>query len=140
MRDGWMDECRFESNCPLVGSGTIGGAPSVGVFLRDSSPCLLEFRKKPPHNAGMCLPNNRSEIAYMVERWLRTSLSRVGPGFEAHAFNSFFYYYYYYYLINQKDFAYLDTKNLLIKKSYYFNFCVSLYILNNTKEYNKCTY
>ena len=37
--------CRFESNCPLVGPGTIDGMPSVGVFLRDPSPYLREFRK-----------------------------------------------------------------------------------------------
>ena len=34
-RNGWMDGCRYESNCPLMGPGTIGGLPSVGVFLRD---------------------------------------------------------------------------------------------------------
>ena len=37
----------FESNCPLVGPGTIGGVLSVGVFLRDPSPYLGEFRRKP---------------------------------------------------------------------------------------------
>ena len=37
----------FESNCPLVGPKTIGGMPSVGVFLRDPSPYLRVFRKKP---------------------------------------------------------------------------------------------
>ena len=35
--------CRFESNCPLVGPGTIGGIPSVGVFLRDPIPYLRKF-------------------------------------------------------------------------------------------------
>ena len=40
---GWLVGCRFESNCPLVGPGTIGGVPSVGVFLRDPSPYLCEF-------------------------------------------------------------------------------------------------
>ena len=25
-----MDGCRYKSNCPLVGPGTIGGLPSVG--------------------------------------------------------------------------------------------------------------
>ena len=29
-----MDGCKYESNCPLMGPGTIGGLPSVGVFLR----------------------------------------------------------------------------------------------------------
>ena len=42
-----MDGCRYESNCPLVGPGTIGGVPSVGVFLRYPSPYLREFRRKP---------------------------------------------------------------------------------------------
>ena len=32
-----MDGCNYESNCPLVGPGTIGGVPSVGAFLRDPS-------------------------------------------------------------------------------------------------------
>ena len=32
--------CRFQTNCPLVGPGPIGGVPSVGVFLRDPSPYL----------------------------------------------------------------------------------------------------
>ena len=45
--DGWMDGCRFESNCPLVGPGTIGRLPSVEVFLRDLSPYLREFQRKP---------------------------------------------------------------------------------------------
>ena len=42
-----MDGCRYESNCPLMGPGTIGGLPSVGVFLRDPSPYLREFWRKP---------------------------------------------------------------------------------------------
>ena len=46
----WMDGCRYESNCPLVGPGSIGGLPSVGVFLRDPSPYLAEFRRKPRKN------------------------------------------------------------------------------------------
>ena len=40
---GWL-VVRFESNCPLVRPGTIGGVPSVGVFLRDPSPYLREFQ------------------------------------------------------------------------------------------------
>ena len=44
-----MDGCRYKSNCPLVGPGTIGGMPSVGVFLKDPSPYLREFRRKPPN-------------------------------------------------------------------------------------------
>ena len=42
-----MVGCRVKANCPLVGLGPVGGAPSVGVFLRDSSPYLREFRRKP---------------------------------------------------------------------------------------------
>ena len=42
----WLVGCRFESNFPLVGHGTIGGVPSVGVFLRDPSPYLCEFQGK----------------------------------------------------------------------------------------------
>ena len=39
VRGGSLVGCRFESNCPLLGPGTIGGVPSVGggVFLRDPS-------------------------------------------------------------------------------------------------------
>ena len=43
----WDDGCRYESNCPLVGPGTVDGLPSVGVFLKDPSPYLREFRRKP---------------------------------------------------------------------------------------------
>ena len=43
----WLVDCRCKANCPFVGPGPIGGVPSVGVFLRDPSPHLLEFRKKP---------------------------------------------------------------------------------------------
>ena len=43
---GWMDRCKFESNCPLVGPGTIGGMPSVGVILKDVNPYLHEFWRK----------------------------------------------------------------------------------------------
>ena len=44
---GLLVGCMFESNCPLVGPGTIGGIPSVRVFLRDPSPYLREFWRKP---------------------------------------------------------------------------------------------
>ena len=30
----WLVGCTFESNCLLVGPGTVGGMPSVGFFLR----------------------------------------------------------------------------------------------------------
>ena len=30
------DGCRYESNCPLVGPGTIGGMPSVGGLSKGS--------------------------------------------------------------------------------------------------------
>ena len=29
---GWLVGCRFESICPLVGPGTIGGVPCGGLF------------------------------------------------------------------------------------------------------------
>ena len=38
--------CMFESNCPHVERSTIDGMPSVGVFLRDTSPYLHKFRRK----------------------------------------------------------------------------------------------
>ena len=43
----WLVGCRLKANCPLVGPGPIGGVPSVGVFQRDPSPYLREFRRKP---------------------------------------------------------------------------------------------
>ena len=36
----------FKVNCPLMGPGRIGGVSSVGVFLRDPSQYLSEFRRK----------------------------------------------------------------------------------------------
>ena len=42
-----MDGYRYESNCPLVGPGAIDGLPSLRVFLRDPSPYLREFPRKP---------------------------------------------------------------------------------------------
>ena len=45
--DGWIKRCKFESNCPLVGPGTIDELFSVGDFLRDPSPYLREFQRKP---------------------------------------------------------------------------------------------
>ena len=41
-----MDGCKFETNSPLVGPGTVGGAPLWRVFLRDPSPYFREFRRK----------------------------------------------------------------------------------------------
>ena len=43
---GWVAD--FEANYPLVGPRHIGGVPSMGVFLRDPSPYLREFRRKKP--------------------------------------------------------------------------------------------
>ena len=43
---GWL-VISFESNCPLVGPGTVSGMPSVEVFLKDPSPYLREFWRKP---------------------------------------------------------------------------------------------
>ena len=42
---GWVVD--FEANCPLVGPGPIEVVPSVGVFPRDPSPYLSEFRRNP---------------------------------------------------------------------------------------------
>ena len=38
--------CSFKVNCPLVGPGPIKGMSSVGVFRRNPSPYLPEFRRK----------------------------------------------------------------------------------------------
>ena len=37
----------FKANCSLVGPGPIDGMPLLGYFLRDLSPYLREFRRKP---------------------------------------------------------------------------------------------
>ena len=42
----WLVGCKYESNCPLGDPGTIGGVPSLGVFIRDPSAYLREIRKK----------------------------------------------------------------------------------------------
>ena len=42
-----MFGCRYNSNCLLVGPGTTGKIPSVGVFLSDPNSYLREFRRKP---------------------------------------------------------------------------------------------
>ena len=36
-----------KADCLNIGPRPIGGLPSVGVFLRDPSPYLREFRRKP---------------------------------------------------------------------------------------------
>ena len=46
-----MDGCRYESNCPLVGPGTIGGVPSVVVFLRDPSLVFTWVSEKTTDNS-----------------------------------------------------------------------------------------
>ena len=42
----WLVGCKVKANCPLVGPGTVGRVPSMGVFLRDPSTYLREFRRK----------------------------------------------------------------------------------------------
>ena len=44
----WLVGSRFKTYYPLVSPGPVGGVPSMaGVFLRDPSPYLREFRRKP---------------------------------------------------------------------------------------------
>ena len=40
---GWS----LKANCLLMGPGPIGGVPSMRVFLRNPSPYLRKFRRKP---------------------------------------------------------------------------------------------
>ena len=47
----WLTGCRIKGNCPLKGPWPAGGLPFVGVFLRDPSPHLREFRKKTTENS-----------------------------------------------------------------------------------------
>ena len=58
----WLVGFRIESNCPLVGPGIIGGMPSVVVFLRDPSPYLRKFRRKP-----------------LLYCWIKANCPFVGP-------------------------------------------------------------
>ena len=45
---GWLVvDCWDKANCPHVGPGPMGDMLSVGAFLRDPSPYLREFRRKP---------------------------------------------------------------------------------------------
>ena len=44
---GLLVGCKVKANCSLVGPGLTGGVPFVGVFLRDPSPYLSKFRRKP---------------------------------------------------------------------------------------------
>ena len=50
-----MDGCRYESNCSLVGPGTIGGLPSVcvcgGVFSKVSQPVFTRVSEKTMENS-----------------------------------------------------------------------------------------
>ena len=62
---------RFKVNCPLVGPGPIVVAPSVGVFLRDPSPYLHEFRRKPQKTLNGCVDKrdrgmNLASLVYKV--------------------------------------------------------------------------
>ena len=55
--------CRFESNCPLVGPGTIGGVSSEAVFLKDPSPYLSEFRRKPQKH----MENSHKKLCWIMK-------------------------------------------------------------------------
>ena len=44
-RIDWLVGCSVKANCPLVGPGPVGEVSSVGVFLRDPSPYVREFRR-----------------------------------------------------------------------------------------------
>ena len=43
--------CKFESNCPLVGFGTIGGMPSVGDLSKGSYPVITQVSEKTTENS-----------------------------------------------------------------------------------------
>ena len=44
---GVLDGVGVKADCLNIGPRPIGGLPSVGVFLRDPSPYLRKFRRKP---------------------------------------------------------------------------------------------
>ena len=48
---GWLVGCRVEGRLSHWGPRRVGGMPSVGVFLRDPSPYLREFRRKTAENS-----------------------------------------------------------------------------------------
>ena len=45
----------FKANCLMGDLGLWVGCPPLGVFLRDSSPYLREFRRKPHQSARRLL-------------------------------------------------------------------------------------
>ena len=47
--------CRIKANCPHAGPAptAVVGVPSVWVFLRNPSPYLRKYRRKPPDVTGV---------------------------------------------------------------------------------------
>ena len=45
--DWLLVRCKVKANCSFMGAGPVGEVPSVEVFLRDPSPYVREFRRKP---------------------------------------------------------------------------------------------
>ena len=61
--------CRDKPNCPHEEPKPVGGVPSVGVFLRDSSPYFREFRGKKPENSTL--------LGRQVRPGIETDISRL---------------------------------------------------------------
>ena len=57
---------KFKANCLLVGPGPLGDVQSLGIFLRDPSPYLREFRKKKTKNFKQLGRFLRIELGWVV--------------------------------------------------------------------------
>ena len=66
--DGWMDGCRYESNCPPVEPGTIGGLPSVGGLSKGSLPVLTRVSEKTTDNSERLGRQARPEFECCISR------------------------------------------------------------------------
>ena len=74
--------CRIKANCPFVGPKPVRGMPSMGVFIRDPSPYLPEFRRKPQKTSNGLVDKrdrglNPAPPVYQLERKTAQPLMRA---------------------------------------------------------------
>ena len=74
----WLVGCRFKSNCPLVGPGTIDDISSVVVFLGDRNSYLREFRRKLRTTMSTNATENRTGHLPSITFERKTAPSQVG--------------------------------------------------------------
>ena len=107
--------CRFKTSCPLAGRESLGIVYCVGVFLRDPSPHLREFRRKPqktPNGNVQTLPRYKPGTSYLP------ALSATTPP-----------------LVGLISFVYSDFRNTLLKMWLPLNFKTHKY--NTWMKYKK---